>query len=670
MEEKNTKIMEESTSQQDINNAKELFRRLAHFVTPPLVGGEELPERILQNLIEEVLFINEAPLTVREIKDEIQEKLKLSFDLHEIKRSAKNLTGEDRLVEISKKRQYVLGVDRNSELRKLVKEKEKAHQRILEKFEQGLNKSYPSLTPGTVELIIEDFQTFLAIFFLWSGANAVNLIYSTKQEKFQLLNLIKEKGVFTFLPPRSQEVRKIEQTIFVDFLLSLSSEEQEYLQDLLDKSLEYFTITLDKDCEALMASSFQDWKIFVDTNFLYGLLGLRSEFPEKAKEAAEKLLELGSRFQIKFFVSPETIIEFKSSIEEGREFLKRKISPSLFGLAEKIGEENAVISAYFRERKKRNITVADFLSHLDYFEETLKGYGIKENRDYYNVIKNSGELRETSDKMEELTGKSPDIAEHDSFHFLLVLRLRDREGAGDSFKSNKSWFLTHDHLLPMFDRQVREEVKFPFAIYPYQLRRVMRPLVGRAKDFEAVFIEFVSRPTSRAFSTVPLNMAGEILARISFYEENISLENPYKIASNILADNHLVKKLKELSIEDDTERSIRLINKAIEKQFSVKEEERRELDRISTENQVLKWVIAIMIIIIQVGLNLSYFQSVINFFDKYYHLIGVVATYFLINIMIFLTILAIPIGKKKILKNLDFFVGIYKKLKEIVGFSK
>lgn len=662
--------MEESPSQQNISNAKELFRRLAHFVTPPLVRGEKLPEIILENIIEQILFISDSPLTIEEIKSGIEEKLKLNFELYEIDRSIENLINKNNLIEMPKGDQCSLGVNRISQLKTLVEEKEGAHQRILEKFKQNLIKSYPNLTQNIIELITEDFQTFLAIFFLGSGAEAVNLIYGAKQDKFQLLDLIRKKDIFTLLPLRSKEIKEIERNVFIDFLLSLSSEEREYFQDLLDKTLEYFTINLDKKCEALMISSFKGWQMFIDTNFIYNLLGLHSEFPEKVKKAAEQVLILGSRFKIKFFVSPKTIDEFKASIEKAKNFLKEEISQSLSKLAEEVAGANAIASSYFRERKKRKLTPHDFLSQLEHFVDILKSYGVKENRDYYNVIKNSGELRETSDKMEELTGKSPDIAEHDSFHFLLILKLRDRENAGDSFKSNKSWFLTYDRLLPEFDYQMRGEKKILFAIHPYQLRRIMRPLISRADDFETVFIEFVSRPISRAFSAVPLDMAGKILARISYYEERFGITNSYEIASNIIADSHLIKELDDLSVTGSSQAIIQLINKEVEKRIPVEEKISKEYERLSRENLILKWGIASLIGAIQIILNIFYSQSVINFFCEYFNRGQVLITYFLINIVIFLVILSIPLGKKKILKNLDFVKSIYNKVKEIVGFTK
>lgn len=670
MEEKNTKIMEESPSQQNISNAKELFRRLAHFVTPLLVGGEKLPEIILENIIEQILFISDSPLTIKEIKAGIEEKLKLNFELYEIGQSIGNLINKNQLIEVPKGNQYSLGVNRISQLKKLIEEKEIAHQRILEKFEQNLIKSYPNLTQDIIELVTKDFQTFLAIFFLWSGADAVNLIYGAKQDKFQLLDLIRKKDIFTLLPPRPKEIKEIERNVFIDFLLSLSSEEREYFQDLLDKSLEYFTINLDKKCEALMISSFKGWQMFIDTNFIYNLLGLHLEFPEKTKETAEQVLKLGSRFKIRFFLSPKTIDEFKASIEKAKGLLKEKISPSLYKLAEEVAVDNAIVSSYFRERKKRKLTPQDFLSQIEHFVDVLKSYGIKEKRDYYNVITGSEELAKTSKKMGDLTGKDSYRAEHDSFHFLLILKLRDRENADDSFKSNKSWFLTYDHLLPEFDRQMRGEKNILFAIHPYQLRRLMSPLISRADDFEAVFVEFVSRPISRAFSTIPLNMAGKILARISYYEERFGITNSYEIASSIIVDSHLIKELEDLSAKATPREMIRLINKEVEKRIPVEEKISKEYERLSRENLILKWGIASLIGIIQIILYILYSQSVIDFFGEYFNLGKVWVTYFLINIVIFLVILSIPLGKKKILKNLDFVRSIYKKVKEIIGFTK
>jgi len=661
--------MAEDSGQQNISDTKEIFRRLAHFVTPPIIEGKKLPEIILENIIEQVIFISDSSLDTEEIKKGIKDKLKLDFELYEIEQSIENLIKKNYVIQLPNSNKYSLAVNRLSQLKTVVKEKEETHQRILKKFDQFLRGSYSNVSDEGIDSVIEDFQAFLAIFFLWSGADAVNLLYGTRQDKFQVLNLIKEKDVFALLPKRSKEIKDIERDVFIKFLLSLSSEEKEYFQDLLDKSLEYFTITLDKKCEALVSSSFKGWQMIIDTNFIYNLLGLNSDFPERAKKSAEQILMTGSHLGISFYVSPETIDEFKASTSRARDFLEQEISSSLSELSEEIVGGNAIISAYLREKEEKGITSQDFLSQLEHFVDVLKSYNIKERKDYYNTIKNSGELTEMSEKMESLTGKGRYVAAHDSFHYLLILKLRKREGAGDSFKSNKTWFLTYDHVLPDFDQQVRGDKIIPFAIHPHQLRRIIRPLVSRADDFEAVFIEFVSKPTSRAFSDIPVDMAGKILARISYYEKRFNITNAYEIASSILLDSHLANELNDLLGKATSQEISQIVDREIKKHIQVKVEDSKEYRGLLKENLILKWLIFSLFGIIQVGFNILYFQRIVRFFAQYIHSGTVLVFWIFINIVIFVAILAIPYGKDKILENLDFLGKISKKIKGIANFG-
>lgn len=547
-----------STEQQKLEEHREIFRKLACFTAPAALGRNELPQSILDNLVEHVLFLQKTPIQPSRIPEIIKSQFKLNFEFDEAKGSLERLLTKNFVVKNNGN--FSLEVRHRASLQKTIDEKLNQEQQIFQKLENHIKKQNPNLTEDEVGQIKNDFQLFLTNFFLLSGAEAVQLIYGNPKEISELIGKVQKKNIFELLPVRNELIKNIEQKEFCEFVSLLSEQEKLYLQDLLDRSLQYFTITVDKKCEALLTADFAQWNLFVDTNFIYNLLGLNNGQSGSRRKNTEKILELGRKAKINFYVSPVTLEEFAVSVSGAREILlDDKISRKLYKIAGDV-TGNAILSAYYEIYKQQNISPKDFLAKTDNLKEVLKSYGINEKTDYSQSIKGKKEFDDTVKKLVSLTHKDQGIAEHDAFHYLLILKLRGREGADNSFKTNKSWFLTYDGLLAPFDREIRKS-EIVFCIRPYQLRQILRSLFSRTDDFENVFIDFITEPVARAFPAVSTDIAMGILARITYFEKEFGVENSPELATKILTNQHFLDQLRGL--QADEPKRINLIDKEI-----------------------------------------------------------------------------------------------------------
>lgn len=562
-----------SKPQMSLEEHKEVFRKLVYFTAPSVLGANDLPQSILDNLVEHVLYLQTGAISSNKILDLIKSQFKLNFEFDEIK------TSLDRIVKkgfvVKNQGNYSLEVRHRASLKKVVEEKIEHERQIFQKFAERIKNQYPQLTQNVIEQIKSDFQIFLNTFFLLSGVEAVQLIYGNPKEISDLISKTQKKNIFTLLPNRDKTLREIEQKEFCYFVNLLSEQEKLYLQDLLDRSLQYFTITVDKKCEALLTADFANWSLFVDTNFIYNLLGLNTGLYSSKRRNTEKILELGEKAKIKFFVSPATFEEFTVSVSRARALLlDDRISRKLYKIA---GDAtgNAILSAYHKAYEWQNISPKDFLAKTDNIKDVLKSYSIEEKTDYSQSIKGTKEFDDTVKKLINLTGKEQNVAEHDAFHYLLVLKLRNREGADHTFKTNKSWFLTHDGLLAPFDREIRKS-EIPFCIRPYQLRQIIRPLFSRTDDFEGVFIDFITEPTARAFPAISTDIAMNILTRVTYFEKEFGVQDSPELATKILTNQHFLNQLHELR-ENDNEQ-IKLIDKEIKQIAKISNEQILEKD--------------------------------------------------------------------------------------------
>lgn len=557
-----------SKTKTELEEHQEVFRKLAHFTAPSALGASDLPQSILDNLIEHALYLQTIAVSLGNIPNLIKSQFKLSFELEEIRASLNRLAAKNLVVK--NHGDFSIEIRHRALLQKSVNEKTEHERQIFQKFTERIKSQYPQLTKEAIEQIRSDFQLFLTNFFLLSGAEAVQLIYGNPKEIGNLISRVQKKNIFTLLPARDKILREIEQKEFCEFVDLLSKEEKLYLQDLLDRSLQYFTITVDKKCEALLTADFANWSLFVDTNFIYNLLGLNIGLHGSSRKNTEKILELGKKAKIKFFVSPATLEEFSISVSRARALLlEDRISRKLYKIA---GDAtgNAILSAYHQAYEQKNVSPKDFLAKTDNIKDILKSYGIDEKTDYSKSIKGTKEFNDTVNKLIGLTGKEQNVAEHDAFLYLLVLRLRNREGADNTFKTNKSWFLTHDGLLAPFDREVRKS-EIPFCIRPYQLRQILRPLFSRTDDFEGVFVDFITEPTARAFPAVSTDIAMDVLARVTYFEQEFNVQDSPELATKILTNQHFLNQLHELRTKENEQ--IKLIDKEIKQIANISNEQ-------------------------------------------------------------------------------------------------
>lgn len=557
-----------STEQQKLEEHGEIFRKLACFTAPAALGKNELPQSILDNLVEHALFLQKTPTQLAKISEVIKSQFKLNFEFDEVRTSIDRLLSKNLVV--NNRGNISIEVRRRDSLQKTIDEKINQEHQILEKLGGHIKKQNPELTEENTEHIKSDFRLFLTTFFLLSGAEAVQLIYGNPKEINELIGKVQKKNIFELLPVRSESLRKIEQKEFCEFVNLLSEQEKLYLQDLLDRSLQYFTITVDKKCEALLTADFAQWNLFVDTNFIYNLLGLNNGPAGSRRKNTERILELGKRAKVNFYVSPITLEEFSVSVSRARAILlDDKISRKLYKIAGDV-TGNGILSAYYEVYEQQNISPKDFLAKTDNIKDVLKSYDINEKTDYSQSIKGTKEFNDTVKKLIGLTHKDQSIAEHDAFHYLLILKLRSREGADNTFKTNKSWFLTYDGLLAPFDREIRKS-EIVFCIRPYQLRQILRPLFSRTDDFESVFIDFISEPVARAFPAVSTDIAMSVLARITYFEKEFGVQNSPELATKVLTNQHFLDQLRGL--QADEPKKIGLIDQEIKQIVRISDED-------------------------------------------------------------------------------------------------
>jgi len=548
----------------------EAIRRLCHFVPP--AEGQNISFALQDYLVKHAMAnLSTEPHPVSDIKHSLYQLFNLTFEDEEIKGAIGRLMKTGTVISPSQD-VYVLNIEMYSELKKSSEESEDFEREIIDEWFEEINKKYAGLSQDDSKALKEDLRIYMTNIFARHGAECAALVYAGQEEAESFIATLKDDILGT-LPVRSSRLHKIRIIELPGFFKNATSKRKRYIAQLLDSTFIIHMLHIDKNCSALIRTQFKNYKLYLDTNFIYRLLGLNGPILQKA---AQRAIKIAQDLGFVLIVSTRTIKEWQVSIERAIKNLKRTplLSPVLAQVGADYTTEDDFITAYWRESSRTKISIDDFFSLYQRIEDLLKEHDIKISDTLCARIKDAPQLSEEISKLNLATDyiKFPEVAEHDAFHRLLILKLRGKTPP-KTFIDTKVWFLTCDTSLPNYDRIARKSRdEIPFCILINQWIQIMRPLLPRTQEFDETFADLLTSPYLRTYGNLPPDIAQKILGRMAQFEQH----SP-ELAVRVLTDRHLAKELKQT---EEEEKIIKLIDSATAK---AAEEFRRERDELKKQ---------------------------------------------------------------------------------------
>jgi len=553
----------------------EAVRRLCHFAPP--TSGENLPHKLHEFLIENVLLeLGSGQYSIAEIKESVNNLFRLTFEEEEVESAIGRLI-EAKSVVLLSPGLYSLNINKSQELSESKKKYLEFEEKILKEWLGIVDRKYPGLTNEDLEALKEDLTFYSKEIFAKHGAECVDLIYAGNEKVENFINDLK-KNIFDVLPERTPRLHKIRIIELPNFFKDAPPNRKSYIARFLDSTFIIYMLSIDKVCSKLVQKQFENSILFLDTNFLYRLLGIDGR---KLKTAAERAVKIAQDLGISLKVSTRTIEEWKASIKKAGKNLNANPlpTPELAQIGAEFTTERDFTTAYWREYAESGVPIDDFLRLYEQIEDLLKEYNTEISDKFYTEIKEDPRLDKEISKLNIVTdySKPREVAEHDAFHRLLILRLRGDESS-KSFVTTKAWFLTCDTSLPSYDREARgSRDEISFCILPNHWIQTIRPFLPRTEDFDEVFVDLFTSPYLKTYGDLPSDIAQKILGRISMFKNH----SP-ELAVKVLTDGCLSKELRQTTEE---EKVFALIDSTTAK---VAEEFREERDKFREQFEATK----------------------------------------------------------------------------------
>lgn len=577
----------------DLNEIRLGILKLAYFDPTCEV---EYGYQVLDYLILDVLSTNSpfAPVTLNEIKTNIEDMFKLEFAEEEISASTERLVSKVYI------RRIVTKEGKNTKLKymllpntlKYIQEKifkfQELERKVINKWKNEIYKrykDYPELI-NNIEPIISNLKLYISKMLIKHGIECIAIIYPDSDE---LKSLFKStKSII------SKDLSKINS--FVDEIIKLEiprffyeadTERKSYIINIFNSSFYWYLIQVDESCSNLLREITLGQDLYLDTNVLLSLVGF--DGPSVAN-ASYSVLSLAKELGYSLKVTTKTVDEFYNHCKrKNKEYGNITIpSKELAEIAIKILPENDFLYTYWKESLKKEISIKDFIKEKSSLELLLKNLDIMQISQFRETIENSQELlNEMSRLRVNCPNKDFGVVEHDAFHRIFINKLR--QVPKYHFFDAVAWFLTKDRELAIYDRIVRKEKNsLPFCLTIDQWVQFNRPLIKRTKntkEYEDSFHTLLTTPFIRAFipSSNMEKAYNKVLERFKRYR----LISP-KLALSIITDSHFMNSVGKETDEEKIEEKID--NKFVEKASQL--EKKLEREKISD------WIIFIIVLVV------------------------------------------------------------------------
>lgn len=326
----------------------------------------------------------------------------------------------------------------------------------------------------------------------------------------------------------------------------------------------------------------QNLKIFVDTNFLLTLLDLHDNPSNEATQALIELLEeISNKVKVKFYILPNTILEFQNLIRKFQDYITR-IKPTIaYAKAiEDSTEFSGIIKKYFQRCNdvKRIIPPDEYFDpYLTNFSVCYRSKGIElynQNVDKYStdqrviddlmvqtdyrvarkIEKNANGKKLSEQEIDVIKNRIYDKFKHDCQIWHIVKDKRPQYI--DSPKDVENWIITLDFSFLEYDKYKQKtgiSQNVVICLHPNDLISMLQFWIPRTEKFEKAILGNFRMPfLFKDVESDSEKISIEILSSLSQFEGHQTYSK--ELITEILTNRALRQKIKTSNtIEENAE---------------------------------------------------------------------------------------------------------------------
>lgn len=504
--------------------------------------AETLRELILQTL---VLLPDEKISNEVEFSKVMNLLFGLQIANYEIKYATERLIKEG-AIRFSDSGVYILDAKLNTALKYAIDSSISLESKVREKWQEEISESYPNLEFSTAWAAL---RIYLAGAFLRHGIQAVALLDSSidldRTQSHNLTEILKDsvKNV-------PDELKLDAKNAISNFLANtgLFPERATYIAQLADGAFNYFNLASDPKTSEDFRSHLNSLVLFLDTNFLFGILGLTVN-PQVAvsNDLIIAIQSFKFPFSLKRHIKTEgelntTIIKYEDELS------KRRWSKSIRRAALTSRFISGVETKYNQAYIESGIDVKSFFLPYRHADVLLDERQIEKDKTSTSD-ENSQQRIATliADYEEFLKRKGRDKfykpIEHDMTLLDIVRQIRsDTKSTLDA----GALIITCDYSLYAFDWEIsRKQGMKPCTVLPNLFWQVLRPFIPSDENFSQAFAQTFAIPEFRTIGSGAAEACSKMMNILSGFKDF-----PEETAKRMLSNDILIDQLRKAETDE------------------------------------------------------------------------------------------------------------------------
>ena len=171
-------------------------------------------------------------------------------------------------------------------------------------------------------LLRADLRAWMHEIIVRHGAEAAMILYPEQERARRFFDDVDAHG-FDHLPEREPDLRALREDALPLFIRCPTPDQRAFLAGLLNTSFYMCVLTIDPAAKNLAREQMTGRRIYLDTNFLYAVLGAA---PPEEVYSSRNLMKLCKELGFELAVTPWTVNELRTSIGRARREIEKQNS--------------------------------------------------------------------------------------------------------------------------------------------------------------------------------------------------------------------------------------------------------------------------------------------------------------------------------------------------------
>jgi hypothetical protein len=433
---------------------------------------------------------------LEECRKFVEQRFCIELELEEVREARERLVADGRAIKVGGGIELTEDAGASLDSERIAWEE--ARETAFVEWEVAIRRSFPTMSDEDISTLKNQIGPWLDRVVATHGAETSLLLYPAHPKAPALIAAI-ETIDLGFLPLCDEELAHKRAAAFRLLVRNPTEAQSEYLGRLLNTGFYLTVMTLDPRVEELARAEASKVTLYLDTNFLYSVLGVGS-----AKEAfaARRFLDLCRELGVTLRISPWTADELRTSIRSNRQDVERYAqSRKVAAVMAQVTGEKGFEAAYWRAASESGEEAESFFGKFAHFERFLEGLGIEEHPEGVPEIEaDTFGIRDYSSPLEGMYGpgnRPRVVIEHKAKMRMLIEHLRGKNKPPAGYTDVRYWFVTESTRLPTYARlgiDGGSRPSFPFCILSSTEAQLLRAMVPRTTDLNEMVAALLASP--------------------------------------------------------------------------------------------------------------------------------------------------------------------------------